>query len=109
MAIWKVQPGTIGNTLKAGVEYDENGTQWAVEQDVEQYINQAKLDRESGDGNKHYTKMYTIPEIVAIEIKEKWGIDVFSPEFMHDAEKKMKVHLIVQQHYPKLMSTDKKI
>lgn len=109
MATWTVSPGTHGNTLKGKIQYEGSDYNWGIQQDINPYLKQAEEDRQLGDGNKHYTKMYSIPEIVAIEIKEKWGIDVFSPEFMHDKEMKAKVHVIVQQHYPKLLSTDKKI
>lgn len=109
MAKWNVGLASPGNTLSGGIEYNQHGSQWRIEQNINPYLEEAKKDRDLGDGVKHYTKMYTIPDIVAIEIKQKYGIDVFSPEFMHDKEQKAKVHLIMQQEYSKLLSTDKKI
>ena len=109
MATWKVAPETAGNTMWGGIQYDESGSQGQIFQDINPYLAQAEEDRASGDGKEHYTKMYSIPEIVAIEIQQNWGIDVFSPEFMHDADMKMKVHLLIQQDYPYLMSTDKRV
>ena len=109
MAKWQVTPGTVGNTLKGEIQYDNHGSTWKIEQNVDEFKEQAKRDREAGDGKHHIKKMYSIPEVVAIEIKKNYGIDVFAPTFMHDAEQKMRVHLIIQQEYPYLMSTDKRV
>ena len=109
MARWKVAPGTEGNTLSGGINYDNEGSRWSIQQDISGVLKSAKEDRDSGDGKAHYTKMYSIPDVVAIEINMKWGIDVYSPEFMHDKAMKTKVHLIIQENYPDLMSTDKRV
>ena len=109
MAIWKVAPGTQGNTMVGGINYDQGGASWTISQNIDPYLKQAEDDRNMGDGKKHYTKMYSIPDIIAIEIKTKYGIDVFSPTFMHDKEQKSKVHVIIQTEYPHLMSTNKRV
>ena len=105
MARWKVRPAS-GGSLSGGIEYDNHGAQWKIQQDINPFLEEAKMDRDLGEGNKHIRKLYSIPEVVAIEIKEKWGIDVFSVGFMYDKEEKARVHAIIQQHYPKLLSTN---
>ena len=109
MAKWEVTPETEGNTMWGGIQYDGDYSNWSISQDINPVLEEAAKDRDSGDGKSHYTKMYSIPEIVAIELKQNWGIDIFSQAFMHDPEMKMKVHLIIQQDYPYLMSTDKRV
>ena len=109
MAIWKVAPESVDNTMAGGINYDQHGAQWTIQQNIDPYLAQAEADRKMGDGKKHYTKMYSIPDIIAIEIKQKYGIDVFNPNFMHDKDQKSKVHVIIQTEYPHLMSTDKRV
>ena len=106
MARWKVTPKS-STTLTGKIEYDNHGSSWSVVQDVQPFLDEAKRDRAEGDGSSHMTKMFSIPEVIAIEIREKWGVDIFAPDFMQDKEKKAKVFQIVEQEYPNLKSTEK--
>lgn len=106
MAKWKVTPKT-GANLSGVIDYDSHGASWGVQQDIQPFLDQAKEDRSEGDGKAHQTKLCTVPEVIAIEVKLKWGIDIFSPEFMHDKAMKAKFFSIIQQEYPLLMSTNK--
>ena len=69
------------------------------------FLEQAKRDRE----NTHlknamgHKKFATIPDIVAIEIKEKHGIDLHDPTIFHDREKMNRFKQIVMRDYKYLV------
>ena len=105
---FKFHSSTIANGgMKA--DFDLSNDEWKITQDVNPYLKQAAQDRELvRDGqitnNRGYQKFATIPDIVAIEIKEKHGIDIHQPETMADRDKMAKFMLIVKQEYPYLLS-----
>ena len=108
MAKWKVTPGTVNNTMSGQFEYG-NGlgdeSRWQIYQDEKPYLEQAKLDRESqSKKDVGYKKFATIPDIVALEIKEKHGIDIHAPETIGDKSEMAKFMVIVKQDYPYLLS-----
>ena len=98
MAKWKLNQGG----LQGGFEYDSGSatgeSSWQLYQDEKPFLEQAKRDREQGtkDNIMGAKKFATIPEIVAIEIKDKWGIDIHAPDFLHDDHKKAKFFSIIQ-------------
>ena len=105
MAKWRVTPGTINNSISGGIEYDGRESFWKIYQDDKPFLEQAKQDREAIKKNDvGYKKFATIPDIVAIEIKDKHGIDIHAPETMHDKDKMAKFMVIVKQEYPYLLS-----
>ena len=112
MAKWRVTPKTQGNTLRSAVEYDDHGSNWMVEQDISHVLEAAKRDREReqllGKSKQHYRKFASIPEVVAIEINQLYGIDLFAPEFMHDEEMKARFFRIIETEYPHLKTTETK-
>jgi len=76
-------------------------------QDASSFIEQAKRDREAyRDPRKDisYKKACTIPDIVAIEILNKYNINIHDPDFMHDRAAVQRVIRIMKQEYPALMS-----
>lgn len=111
MAKWRVKPSQDARTSMTGTfEYD-SGTvggehAWSVTQDVKPFLEQAKVDRElQKTGSNGMKKFATVPDIVAIDIKDKWGLDIHAPEFMHDKDSLAKFMLIIRQEYPYLLST----
>lgn len=107
MAKWTVTSATAPGSLVGGIEYDRNTKEshWQVYQDEQPFIDQAKRDREA-DKKKDsgFKKFATIPEIVAIEIKDKYGIDIHDPTFFHDVDKKARFMTIIKQEFPYLLS-----
>ena len=105
MAKWKM--GNAG--LSASIQYESGQLTgesfWRLEQDEKPFIEQAKREREMkwNNNNSQMRKFATIPEIVAIEIKEKWGIDLHEPNFFKDVDKKAKFFQIVREEYPHLV------
>ena len=93
-------------SIKAG--FDLQSGQWQATQDVQQYIDSAKLDRDKQSyfgrtKYKGFRKMATIPDIVAIKIKEDYGIDLHDQTFMRDTDKMKKLKVILKQEYPHLI------
>ena len=92
-------------SIKAGYDLETNN--WQATQDVTQFIEAVKLDRDKeayfGKSKMGYRKMATIPDIVAIKIKEDYGIDLHDPAFMHDKDKLKKLKVILKMEYPHLL------
>ena len=105
MARWKVAPSTVNNSMAGGIQYDDKESFWQIYQDEKPFIEQAKLEREQVQKKDiGYKKFATIPDIVAIEIKERHKIDIHAPETMHDKALMAKFMTIVKQDYPYLLS-----
>ena len=103
MAKWKINQAG----LQAGIEYEgaAGESHWQMYQDERPFLEQAKRDREAGTKKTHHNhkKFATIPEIVAIELKEKHGVDIHSTTFMNDDDMKAKFFTLIQQNYPHLV------
>jgi len=107
MAKWTVIPKTINNSMASQVQYDKGeDITWKIYQNEKPYLEQAKMDREATKKktDKGYKKFATIPDIVAIEISQKYGIDVHDTDFMSDQDKKAKFMTIIKTEYPHLLS-----
>ncbi len=103
----KVQSATIDSNKGMKGGFDLLSGQWEAKQDITQYRNAAKLDRDReayfGRTNKGYRKMATIPDIVAIKINQDHGIDLHDPMFMQDKDKLKKLKSILMFEYPDLL------
>ena len=109
MAKWNINPENSHSGFTGQVEYGDNygDIRYKVEQDVTSIIDEVKRDREllQGPGKKQmgWRKAFTIPDIVAIEILEKYDLDVHDPMFFHDSDKMAKLKMIVRVDYPHLL------
>lgn len=105
---FKFHSSTVnGGGMKA--DFDLTNDEWKVTQDVDPFLRQAAQERElvrdgQIDNKKGYQKFATIPDIVAIDINEKYGIDIHDPETMQDRAKMARFMIIVKQEYPYLLS-----
>tara|TARA_E500000081_G_scaffold154830_1_gene193098 strand:+ start:880 stop:1224 length:345 start_codon:yes stop_codon:yes gene_type:complete len=93
-------------SIKAGFDLDSG--QWQATQNIQQYVDGAKEDRdkEAYFGRTRYKgfrKMATIPDIVALKIKEDYGIDLHDQTFMRDTDKMKKLKTILKLEYPHLI------
>jgi len=109
MAKWKVGDKTNPGSLQGTFEYESgSGTGesiWTVQQDEKPFLEQAKKDRDIGQKkNVGYKKFATIPDIVAIDILNKYGIDIHEPETMLDRDKMQKFKNIIKTEYKYLLS-----
>ena len=107
MKKWNVRPKTINNSLVGQINYDDEGSNWSVYQDEKPFLEEAKRDRENSKHRKRdvgYKKFATIPDIVSMEILEKYGLNIHDGSFLHDPDKKKKFIQIIKTEYPHLMS-----
>ena len=107
MAKWKnVNPGT-GGSMRGSINYDgaTGLSDWQIYQDEQPFIDDAKMERDSiqKQNNAGHRKFATIPDIVAIEVMEKFGIDIHNPETIKDRVEMMKFKKIIMDHYPYLV------
>ena len=105
MAKWKINQAG----LQGGIEYESGAltgeSNWQFEQDERPFLQQAKEDREAGTKQNLLgaKKFATIPEIVAIEINYKYGIDIHAPDTLQDKDKMTRFKAIVAAEYPHLV------
>ena len=107
MAKWVAKSKT-GGTLQGGIEYtgDRAGeSHFQIYQDEKPFIEQAKIDRETMNRkDTGYRKFATIPDIVAIEVKQKWNIDIHDPIHAGDKSTMDKFKKIIKENYAYLLS-----
>ncbi len=109
MAKWKVGDKTNPGSLQGTFEYEAGSATgesvWTVQQDEKPFIEQAKRDRDAGQSSKAgYKKFATIPDIVAIDILNKYGIDIHDPNTMQDQTKMTRFKNIIKSEYKYLLS-----
>ena len=109
MAKWKVGDKQSPFGLKGTFEYESGAAKgsstWAVEQDEKPFLEAAKLDRDRGQrADIGYRKFATIPDIVAIDILHKYGIDIHDPNTMQDPAQMNKFKNIIKSEYKYLLS-----
>jgi hypothetical protein len=93
-------------SIKAGFDLDTG--QWQATQNIQQYKDHVKQERDKQDyfgrtKYKGYRKMATIPDIVAIKIKEDHHIDLHDPLFSQDSNNMKKLKVILKLEYPDLL------
>jgi hypothetical protein len=80
-----------------------------LEQNVESYREYAKEQRlldEQAKSNRKYRSFAIIPDIVAIDILVKYGIDIHAPDFMTHPELVRKFKQIVMSDFPALLTSN---
>ena len=96
-----------GNKNSFQVKTDEENFQ--LVQDVSAYkdyaAQQRELDSISHSG-RQYRSFAIIPDIVAIDILTKYGIDVHSPNFMSDPAAMRRLKQIIDSDYPALKTSN---
>ena len=84
-------------------------TNFVLDQNIEAYREYAKEQRtldESAKATRQYRSFAIIPDIVAIDILTKYGIDIHAPDFMHQPELVKKFKNIVMSEYPDLLTSN---
>ncbi len=95
------------NTNSFFVKTDNKNYQ--LEQDIQAYKDYAAQQRQQDSfisGNRQYRSFAIIPDIVAIDILNKYGMDVHSPEFMSDPAQLRKLKQIIESDYPLLKTSN---
>ena len=87
--------------------FDLGSGEGYAQQDITQYIEDAKKEREKQDyygiRRDGYRKLATIPDIVAIEILQNHKIDLHDPEFMSNPANLTKLKHILSTEYRDLL------
>ena len=109
MAKWNVgdkkNPGSLQGTFEYEAGSATGESVWTFQQDEKPFIEQAKRDRDAGQNSKaSYKKFATIPDIVAIDILNKYGIDIHDSNTMQDQTKMNRFKKIIKSEYSYLLS-----
>jgi hypothetical protein len=104
---FKFHSSTVGTDQGINAGYDLKTNQWEAKQDISQYIEHAKLEREKQDyygiRKDGYRKLATIPDIVALEILQNHKIDLHDPTFMSNPANLTKLKKILATEYRDLL------
>jgi len=92
--------------LEGQIEFNQMGglSGWEAAQDITPFLEQAKMEKEIGFNKKtHYRKFATIPDVVAIEIATKYGVNIHDPKTNGDKDVMKKFKKIIIEDYPHLL------
>ena len=108
MAEWKFGLNSKDNAVSAKVDYSDPGyVDFVIKQDnINQIKKEVERDREILAQEKKvggWRKAFTIPDLVAMDILMRFGLDVHAPDFMSDRNKMDKLKYIVKTEYPQLL------
>ncbi len=76
---------------------------WKVEQDVTPFIEQAAAGRGLHNKKTHFRKFATIPDVIAIEVYQKYDINIHDPDTITDKALMTKFKSIIVADYPWLV------
>lgn len=104
---FKFYSGTVGKDKSINAGFDLNTAEWEAKQDISEYVEHAKKEREKQDyygiRKDGYRKLATIPDIVALEILQKHHLDLHDPAFMQDPNNLKKLKTILSSEYRDLL------
>jgi hypothetical protein len=104
---FKFRSSTVEADKDIHAGFDLQSGDWKATQDVTQYKENAKLDRDKeayyGRNKSGYRKMATIPDIVAIKILQEHHLDLHDPLFMQDSNNLKKLKTILMSEYRDLV------
>lgn len=87
--------------------YDLTTDEWEAKQDITDYKEHAKLEREKqeyyGVRKDGYRKLATIPDIVALDILQKHKLDLHDPSFMSNPNNLKRLKQILMSEYRDLV------
>ena len=85
------------------------GKDFRLTQEVSHYIDYAKTQRDL-DSQAHPKRQYRsyaiIPDIVAIDILTKHGLDIHSPDFLKNPADVRRLEHLIETEYPKLKTSN---
>lgn len=104
---FKFHSATVGSKNGINAGFDLQTGQWQANQDISQYKDQAKVDKDKqayyGLHKSGYRKMATIPDIVAIKILQDHKLDLHDPSFMQDSNNIKQLKKILLSEYRDLV------
>jgi len=99
----------FGGIMDNKIKTNQDGRTIQVAQDVSGYLDFAKQSRElqaRGGDASHYRSFAIIPDIVALEILTKHGLNLHEAEFMTNKEDVAKLKRIIKSEYPSLLTSN---
>lgn len=112
MAKWEFGLASKDNAIQAKVDYTEdNYVDFVMTQhNVDNILKEVERDKAILDSASQrdrlktgWRKAFTVPDIVAIEILQKHGLDLHAPETMNDHMAMKKLKYIIKTEYPHLL------
>jgi len=104
---FKFRSSTVEADKDIYAGFDLHSGDWEAKQDITQYKENAKLERDKeayyGRTKNGYRKMATIPDIVAIKILQEHNLDLHDPNFMQDPNNLKKLKTILMSEYRDLV------
>jgi hypothetical protein len=104
---FKFRSATVEANKDIHAGFDLQTGDWEAKQDITQYKEAAKLEREKeayyGRTKQGYRKLATIPDIVAIKILQEHHLDLHDPTFMQDPNNLKKLKTILMSEYSDLV------
>jgi len=104
---FKFHSSTVGLDKGINAGFDLESGDWQATQNITQYKENAKLDRDResyfGKSKSGYRKLATIPDIVAIKILQDHNLDLHDSSFMHDPNNMKKLKTILMSEYRDLI------
>lgn len=98
---------TVNPKESIKADFDLQTGNWEAKQDITQYKENAKLDRDRqdyfGKTKDGYRKLATIPDIVAIDILQKHKLDLHDQYFMNNPANLTKLRKILMTEYRDLV------
>jgi len=92
-------------------DVNTNESNFMLSQDVsyyKDYAEKARFADESASSKRQYRSFAIIPDIVAIDILTKYGINIHDPDTMKDPALMRRYKRIVLQEYPQLLTSNVK-
>lgn len=104
---FKFHSKTVGAEQGINAGFDLETSEWEAKQDITQYIEHAKLEREKQDyygiRKDGFRKLATIPDIIALKILQEHQLDLHDPGFMREPSNLSKLKKILMTEYPELL------
>ena len=100
----KFKHNAMGGTLSGIIGFEDTKVHRSVAQDIKPILDEVKEDRAAGFNRKaNYRKFASIPDVVAIEIATKYGINIHNDETIKDKSEMKKFKNIIIREYPYLL------
>lgn len=98
----------LKNVKSKDMELNVRDDNFQISQNIDGFLKQAEMERsiaaEFTNPNKTYRKLATIPDIVALDIKLRYDIDIHDPDTMSNPAKMKRFRAIIKSDFPKLLS-----
>jgi len=100
----KFKHSAVDSALDGMISFEDTKTYTKIAQDITPFLDEVKRDRDAGFNKKaSYRKFASIPDVVAIEIANNYGINIHDQHTAKDQSLMKKFKKIIMQDYPYLL------